>query len=216
MPETVGHDEIVRMLRGAAEKVTTHHAYLEDLDTAVGDGDHGSEMRRAMMMLAKAVSEHYSRDIDGVLSDVAWAILASGGGAAGPLFGTFFMGMAEATRNRATLDGPAMAVVFDHALASVRRQTKAEPGDKTLLDALVPAVERFRSAAAAGGDVAAAMAAAADAAEAGAEATRAMQARVGQAATRGEASVGTVDPGAASVGLMFRGFADALAAAEAG
>jgi len=216
MPETIGYDEVVRMLRGAAEKVTTQHGYLADLDAALGDGDHGSEMRRAMAMLAKAVSENCSRDIDNVLSDVAWAILGAGGGAAGPLFGTFFMGMAEATDGRATLDAPAMAVVLEHARASVGKQTKAEPGDKTLLDALVPAVERFRAAADAGDDVAPAMAAAADAAERGAEATRAMQARVGRAATRGEASVGTVDPGAASVALMFRGFADALAVAEAG
>ncbi|MBL7140579.1 MAG: dihydroxyacetone kinase subunit L [Planctomycetes bacterium] len=214
MPETIDYDGVVRMLRGAAEKVTTHHGRLSELDAVLGDGDHGADMRRAMAMLAKAIAENRSRDIASVLSDVGWAVIGAGGGAAGPLFGTFFMGMAEAASTRATLDAPALAAVFSHALAAVRRQTKAEPGDKTLLDALVPAVGRYRAAADAGHDVSSAMEAAADAAEKGAEATCAMQARFGLAADRGEASVGTVDPGAASVGLMFRGFADALAAAE--
>jgi len=216
MPETIGYDEIVRMLRGAAEKVMTHHAHLSELDAALGDGDHGAGMRRAMAMLAKAIAENRSRDIGSVLSDVAWAVIGAGGGAAGPLFGAFFMGMAEAASTRATLDAPALAAVFAHALAAVRKQTKAEPGDKTLLDALIPAVARFRAAADAGDDVAAAMNAAAGAAEAGAEATGPMQARFGLASKRGQASVGTVDPGAVSVSLMFRGFADALAVAGAG
>jgi len=211
MPETVGYDEMVRMLRGAAEKVATQHERLSQLDAAIGDGDHGTAMRKAMRLLAKAVGGHRSRDLDGMLSEVAWAVLGAGGGATGPLLGTFFLGMAEAAQGRASLDVPALAGGFEHALAAVRRQTKAEPGDKTMLDALMPAVEAVRASAEAGKTPPAALADAADAAERGAEATTDMQARLGRAAKLGERSVGTADPGATSVALMFRGFADALA-----
>jgi len=210
MPDTAGYDDVVHMLRGAAEKVTARHQHLSDLDAALGDGDHGSAMRKAMRLLARAVAGHRSRDIGSVLGEVAWAVLGAGGGPAGPLFGTFFMGMAEAARGRAALDAPALAGVFEHALASVRKQTEAEPGQKTMLDALIPAVEAVRASADAGKTVPATLANAADAAERGAEATTDMQARLGRAATLGEKSVGMADPGATTVALMFRGFADAL------
>jgi len=212
MADAIGYDEMVHMLRGAAEKVTTRHRRLSELHASVGDGDHGKVMRKAMSLLAKAVSENRSRDLASVLNDVAWAVLSAGDGPAVPLFGTWFMGMSEAAAEKASLDAPALAGVFETALAAVRRQTKAEPGDKTLLDALVPAVEVFRASADAGQDVTAAIAEAADAAEKAAKATEAMQARLGRAKDLGERSVGTADPGAVSVALMFRGFADALAA----
>ncbi len=214
MADAIGYDELVHMLRGAAEKVTTHRRRLTDLDAAIGDGDHGKVMRKVMALLAKAVGESRSRDMASVLNDVAWAVLSAGDGAAVPLFGAWFMGMAEAVAEKASLDAPALADVFEAALASVRKQTGAEPGDKTLLDALVPAVETFREAADAGQDVPAAIAKAAEAAERGAQATETMPARIGRAKALGEASVGTVDPGAVSAALMFRGFADALAAGE--
>jgi dihydroxyacetone kinase phosphoprotein-dependent L subunit len=214
MPETVGYDEMVRMLRGGAEKVTAQHQHLSKLDAAIGDGDHGTAMRKAMSLLARAVAGHRARDMSSVLSEVGWAVLGAGGGSTGPLFGTFFMGMAEATGDKASLDAPALAGVFENALASVRKQTKAEPGDKTMLDALIPAVETMRASADAGRDPAGALADAADAARQGAEATTDMQARFGRARNLGERSKGTPDPGATSVALMFRGFADALAVDE--
>ena len=214
MPETVGYDEMVRMLRGGAEKVTRQHEHLSKLDAAVGDGDHGTAMRKAMSLLARAVAGHRARDMSSVLSEVGWAVLGAGGGSTGPLFGTFFMGMAEASGDKASLDAPALAGVFENALASVRKQTKAQPGDKTMLDALMPAVETMRASADAGKDPAAALADAADAARKGAEATTDMQARFGRARNLGERSKGTPDPGATSVALMFRGFADGLASDE--
>jgi len=215
MAETVGYDQMVHMLRGAAEKVITQHERLSKLDAAIGDGDHGTAMRKAMRLLVRAVAGNRSRDLGSVLGDVGWAVLGAGGGSTGPLFGTFFMGMAEAAGDKASLDASALADVFEQALASVRRQTKAGPGDKTMLDALVPAVEAVRASAEAGKAPPAALADAADAAERGAEATTDMQARFGRARNLGERSKGTPDPGATSVALMFRGFADALAAGEA-
>jgi len=212
MPDPIGYDQMVSMLRGAAEKVTTQHAHLSKLDAAIGDGDHGTAMRKAMSLLAKAVAENRSRDLGVLLSEVGWAVLGAGGGSTGPLFGTFFMGMAEAANEKVSLDVQGIAGVFKHALASVRKQTQAEPGDKTMLDALIPAVEAFQSAADEGKETEAALGAAATAAEEGAQATADMQARFGRAKNLGERSKGTADPGATSVALMFRGFADGLAA----
>ncbi len=216
MVQRVGFDEMVRMLRGAAEKIAAGHEVLSQLDAAIGDGDHGTAMRKAMNLAVKAVAEHRSRDLGGLLGDVGWAVLGAGGGSTGPLFGSFFLGLAEAAAEKAALGPSDLAGAFENALASVRKQTPAEPGDKTMLDALIPAVEALRAAADAGKDVQAALAEAADAAERGAEATARMQARFGRAKNLGERSLGTADPGATSVALLFRGFADGLAASGAG
>jgi len=211
--DTIGYDEMVRMLRGAAEKVTTQHEALSRLDAAVGDGDHGTSMRRAMATLAKAVAEHRVRDIAAMLNEVGWAILSAGGGATGPLLGTFFMGMGEGSADHARLDAPALAAVFEAGAAALRKQTKAQPGDKTMIDALVPAVEAMRQAAGEGLPPSAMLTRAAEAAERGAEGTRDMQARFGKGKNQGERTVGTPDPGATSMSLIFLGFADGLASA---
>ena len=212
MPEAIGYDELVSMLRGGAALVKANHDTLSKLDSVGGDGDHGTAMRRAMVCLVKAVADNRSRDLASVLNDVGWAILSAGGGSTGPLFGTFFMGMGEAAAERATLDAAALAEAFEAALAAVRKQTKAEPGDKTMIDALVPAVEGLRAAAQEGLDPAAALERPADAAEQGAASTKDMQARFGKAKNLGRRTLGTPDPGATSVSLIFRGFADGLAA----
>jgi len=126
------------------------------------------------------------------------------------VFGSFFMGMGEAVGD-GEMDCPAVAGMFESALAKLRKQTKAQPGEKTMIDALVPAVEALRAAAEAADGVDAALAGAADAAAQGAEATRDMQARHGKARNMRERTIGHVDPGATSVACMFRGFSQALA-----
>jgi len=212
MAEALAYDDVVRMLRGAAAKIRDGHETLSRLDAATGDGDHGTSMRRAMEALEQAIRDASGRRIAALLHDVGWAIVSAGGGATGPLLGTFFMGMSEPAGGRETLDAPALADLFEAALADVRAQTKAKPGDKTMLDAMVPAVEALRAAAAEGQGPADAMARAAQVAEAGAAATTAMQARFGKAKNLGPRSVGSADPGATSMSFIFRGFADALAA----
>jgi dihydroxyacetone kinase-like protein len=212
MAEALAYDDVVRMLRGAAAKIRDGHETLSRLDAATGDGDHGTSMRRAMEALEQAIQDASSRRIAALLHDVGWAIVSAGGGATGPLLGAFFMGMSEPAGGRETLDAPALADLFEAALADVRAQTKAKPGDKTMLDAMVPAVEALRAAAGEGQGPTAAMARAAQAAETGAAATTDMQARFGKAKNLGPRSVGSADPGATSMSFIFRGFADALAA----
>jgi dihydroxyacetone kinase-like protein len=210
--EAIGYDEVVRMIRGAASQIRASRDHLSKLDSATGDGDHGTAMLRAMEAAEKAVADAKPGPIAPMLEAVAWGIMGAAGGAPGPLLGSFFLGMSEAVGERQTLDGPALAEALEGGLAAMRKQTPAKPGDKTMLDALIPAVEALRAAIGAGPDVASAMKRAADAAARGAEATRDMQARFGKARNLGERSKGAVDPGATSISCIFKGFADAVAA----
>jgi len=205
---TIGRGELVDMLRGAARAIEEGRDRLSQLDSFGGDGDHGTTMARAMRTMEGAIQTAVGEasDIQRLLHDVGWAILGVDGGAAGPLFGAFFTGMAESAAGRTTLDAPELAAAFEAGLAGIRKYTKAQVGDKTMLDALVPAVEALRRAVDEGSDIESALRQAAEAARQGAEATCGQQARYGRAKNLGEKSIGTPDPGAASVALMFQGF----------
>jgi dihydroxyacetone kinase-like protein len=215
MAETVSRDDIIRMLRGAIAKILAGHETLSKLDSVIGDGDHGTTMVRAMGIIEKSVAEGAAPGLKGMLNDVGWAVMGVDGGAAGPLIGSLLMGMAEAVGDKPQLDAAGVAAMFEGGLAQVRTYSQAKVGDKTMLDALVPAVEALRAAATAGDGVAAAMCKAAEAAEKGAASTKDMLARFGRARNLGERSRGFADPGATSISLIFRGFADALASGAA-
>ena len=211
MGETMGAAEIVRMVQGGLDEIRANHEELSRLDSApLGDGDHGSAMLRAVEAAEKAIQETEQGTLAEKLHAMAWAMMGAAGGAPGPLFGSFFIGMGQAVAD-GRMDCPAVAAMFESGLAKLRKQTKAEPGEKTMIDALVPAIEALRAAAEAGHGVEAALAGAADAAAQGAEATRDMQARHGKARNMKERTIGHVDPGATSVACMFRGFSRAVA-----
>lgn len=204
--DTVTYKALARMLRGAAAEVREHHEWLSRLDSVGGDGDHGTTMLRAMTKLEQALDAEASGKIQTLLHDVGWAILGVDGGATGPLLGMFFVSMAEAVEGLEALEPESLAMVVEAGLKGVRAQTKAQPGDKTLIDALVPAVEGLCAGADTGKTISEALHQAAEAAETGAEATSALQARFGRARNIKEQSIGTRDPGATSMALLFRGF----------
>jgi len=150
--------------------------------------------------------------IGALLRDVGWAVMGVDGGATGPLLGSFFSAMGdrlEETGHEA-VDAGRLAAALSAGLDGVQKYTKARVGDKTMIDALEPAVGAANSAAEAGRSARDAILSAADAAEEGARATRSMQARFGRAKNLGPDSVGNEDPGAVSVSLLFRGFADGV------
>ena len=204
MSSTLDYDGLARMLAAAAQEIRANQDLLTRLDSVGGDGDHGTTMVRAMGLVDKALQQAASRDMRSLLQDLGWAIMGVDGGAIGPLLGLFFAGMSDGAAAEA-MDANAVAGMFESGLANLRKQTKAQPGDKTLIDALVPAVEAARSVASAG-DVAALLRASAEAAESGAEATKAYAAKFGRARNVKEQSIGTPDPGATSISLIFRGF----------
>ena len=206
MMERIGYDEVVRMLRGAADAIRAQHEMLSKLDSAGGDGDHGTTMLRAMSNLEKVIAAASTPELKTLLHDVGWGILGVDGGATGPLLGAFFLAMAEAVGDRDALDADGVAALFAAGLKGVQEQTKARPGDKTMMDALLPAVDAMHAAAKQGGDIKALFQRAAAAAAEGAAATTAMQARFGRARNLKEKSIGNQDPGATSVSLIFEGF----------
>lgn len=207
---TITHDALAEMLRGAAAEIRENHEWLSRLDSVGGDGDHGTTMVRAMARMEEALASSVSGKIHTLLNDVGWAILGVDGGATGPLLGMFFVSMASAAEGLEALDAGDVAALFEAGLTGMRAQTKAQPGDKTLIDALVPAVEALRAAAEPGADILEALHLAAEAAEAGAKLTSTMQARFGRARNIKEQSIGTQDPGATSMSLLFRGFKKGL------
>jgi len=210
MAETIGYEQLVAMIRGGLEAIRANHEQLSRLDNALGDGDHGSAMLRAVGAAEKAIQQTPEGGAAKLLQAIAWGIMSAAGGAPGPLFGSLFLGMGAAA-GEGDLDAGAVAAMFESGLAGLRKQTKAQPGEKTMIDALVPAVEALRASAEANADVGAALARAADAAAAGAESTRPMQARHGKARNMGERTIGHQDPGATSVSYLFGGFSQAVA-----
>ena len=201
--QTIDLDLLIKMLLSAAALIREQEPLLSKLDSFGGDGDHGTTMVRAMNNLEKAIDSSMCPDAKTLLSEIAWAVMGTDGGATGPLFGSFFMGMSDGL-DGSELDAPALARSFESGLASIQQQSKAKVGDKTMLDALIPAVQAAKQAA--GGDVAAVLKAAAEAAEAGAAATTNMQARFGRAKNIGAGSIGNPDAGATSVSFLFKGF----------
>ena len=210
MARTMGSADILRMIQGGLDEVRANHEELSRLDAATGDGDHGSAMLRAVEAAEKAMQDNPDAEGAAVFKAMAWAMMGAAGGAPGPLFGSLFMGMGTAIGDD-DLDCPAVATMFEAGLAKLQKQTKAQPGEKTMIDALVPAIEAIRATAEAGEDIGAALAASAAAAAMGAEATKDMLAKHGKARNLGERTLGHVDPGATSVACMFRGFSQAVA-----
>jgi len=210
MSTRIGKGEFVAMMAGAIERVRNGSPFLSELDSACGDGDHGLTMRRAMGLLEKALAEKEEESLSALIDRLAWTLLGVDGGATGPLFGSFFMGMAEGVGGQNELDCAAFASAFEAGLASVQRQTKAQVGDKTMIDALVPAVKALRAGADAGKTLADSLRDATEAAWNGAASTKNLTARFGKAKFAAERTLGHQDPGATSVAMIFEGFCEGI------
>jgi len=203
------------MLTGAVVEIQTAHPKLSELDSACGDGDHGTTMLRAANLLEKCVGQDSGKTMLVLLNDVAWALMGLDGGATGPLLGSFFLGVSERVGARNELDTQSLAEAFEAGLAALARQSRAQVGDKSMLDALVPGIKALRRAAEEGLPVGDALRIAAVAAEEGAEKTKDLVAKIGRAKYLGEKTLGVQDPGATSVSLLFRGFYKGLKEATA-
>lgn len=209
----VDYDDITRMLGGAIEIIRQKNAELSLLDAAIGDGDHGVTMLRAMEKMSQVIETHPEGKISDLLTDIGWALLDIDGGATGPLYGSLLLGMAEGAEDNDTLDQDSFVMMFERGLESISQQTKARTGDKTLMDALIPAVASLRDSARQGIEIRAMMDSAANAAMLGAETTKNFPARYGRAKFQGERTIGHPDPGAISMAYVFQGLRDGLKSA---
>ena len=205
MSERITASDLARMLVAAAQCLRERHEYLSQLDSVAGDGDHGTTMLRSAEQMDAAAQDASLETPGALLKDTGWRVLSVDGGASSALLGTFLTGMGEAA-GEDDLDCAALAAVFESGLNALFKQTKARPGDKTMVDALAPAVAAIRSAAQAGNSIAAALRDAAAAAETGAESTKALVARYGRARLLGEKTLNHADAGASSIALIFHGF----------
>jgi phosphoenolpyruvate---glycerone phosphotransferase subunit DhaL len=201
--------ELRCMFAEAAKRIRQEHAELSRLDSIGGDGDHGTTMLRAVEELEEAFSAGGEKALSVRLKDAGWRVLGVDGGASSAILGTFIAGMGDEDLGQES-DCKHLAASLAAGLGAVAKQTKARPGDKTMMDALQPAVETFDAAARAGKHVEEAMQDAAAAAQTGADRTKEMIARFGRAKFLGEKTRGTPDAGATSIALLFRGFSEAL------
>jgi phosphoenolpyruvate---glycerone phosphotransferase subunit DhaL len=198
-------DQVAAAVRAAAEVISAHRDELVQLDRAIGDGDHGENLKRGFTAVVSKLDESTPDSPGAVLKLVATTLISTVGGAAGPLYGTAFLRAATSVGDAAELDAGSVTAALRAALGGIVARGKAELGDKTMVDALDPAV---RAAEEASADVAEVLAAAAGAAQAGAGSTVPLVARKGRASYLGERSAGHLDPGARSTELLLRSFAD--------
>ncbi|WP_243792511.1 dihydroxyacetone kinase subunit DhaL [Saccharopolyspora gloriosae] len=200
--------DMIGALHAGAATVSAHRDELIQLDRVIGDADHGENMDRGFRAVVAKLDTAVPETPGAVLKQVATTLISTVGGASGPLYGTAFLRAAAAVGDALELDGPAVAAALQAGLEGVVARGKAVAGDKTMVDALIPAVDAAKAAAADGAAPARVLALAAEAAHAGAEATEPLVARKGRASYLGDRSAGHVDPGARSTALLLSAFAE--------
>ena len=204
-------EQLAGWLRRFRDLVIKNQTELTELDSAIGDADHGSNMARGMTAVINKLDQGRSPHVNDLFKTVAMTLVTSVGGASGPLYGTFFLRFAGMAGPTIELDAEGLDMAFRAGLAGIVERGKAEAGDKTMVDALLPALDSMEAVIKSGGDLDAAVTAARDAAAAGRDATVPLVARKGRASYLGERSAGHMDPGAASMSLLFDALADELA-----
>jgi dihydroxyacetone kinase-like protein len=204
-------ERLLAWLRTLAGVFAEHRGELTDLDAAIGDADHGINMDRGFAAVAADLKDHPPADIAAALKNTAMTLIRTVGGAAGPLYGTFFLRASSACAGSRELSAEAWVAAFSQGVEGVRQRGKAEPGDKTMLDALLPAAVAMQAALQEGCSLAETLRRGERAAQQGMAATIPLEARKGRASYLGERSIGHQDPGATSAWLLARTAAELLA-----
>ena len=215
MTSQLNSEDMGWMMKAAAALVRAEQKQLSELDSVAGDGDHGATMLRVVDCLERAFARGHSQDLKQSFHQAGWDVMGADGGASTSLLGVFFVGISDGLPDPCKcIDCRTLAQAFQSGLAAVQRQTKAQAGDKTMMDALAPGISVLNAAAQSGDDIGGALKKAADAARSGAEATSKMIARYGRARLLGARTLGHQDAGATSVALMFAGFAEGCESLE--
>jgi dihydroxyacetone kinase-like protein len=210
--DVMGATTVVAWLTEAERQIKAQAEHLSALDAALGDGDHGVNMSRGFDAVGRALAQREEAAPPGRLLVLAGRTLTSTiGGASGALWGLALRRAGRALGDAERVDGAALADALDAAVAAVVELGEADPGDKTMVDALAPAAAALREAVEAGQPLAQALAAAADAARAGADATAEMEARKGRASYLGPRSIGHQDPSANSAAILLAALRRAVA-----
>ena len=199
--------DLAAWVRRSAALIAGHAEELTELDAAIGDADHGANMKRGLTAAAEAVQTGSFTSADALLKKVGATLVSTVGGASGPLHGTFFLRAGGAVAGLEALDAQALADALEAGVGGIAARGRATTGEKTMLDAWIPALEALRAQP---DDLAAGVAAAVRAAAEGREATKPMVATKGRASYLGERSAGHIDPGAASTVLLLTALDDVV------
>lgn len=210
---TVLRNNVIAWLQAFADAIAENKAYLTQLDSDIGDGDHGTNMDRGFQAVRAKLPELADKDIGSILKTTGMTLVSTVGGASGPLYGTFFLQAGSSAAGKLELSLADWIAVLQAGVDGVIMRGKANLGDKTMVDALVPALQALKDAAAESSDFVASLQASADACEQGMMATTPLVARKGRASYLGERSAGHQDPGATSSHLLLRAAAQTWASA---
>lgn len=210
MTETISTSTLSRWFDRAADALTAEADLLTELDSAIGDADHGTNMTRGFDAVRESVLTSAPADVQGLLKAVGMTLVTKVGGASGSLYGTFFLDMSRNTPATGEIRAGELETALQAGLAGVIGRGHAHVGDKTMVDALEPAINAFSLALARGIDVAEASRAAASAAREGRDSTGPLLARKGRASYLGDRSVGHVDPGSASATILLTALSETL------
>ncbi len=200
--------QLTQWLHEFGTLIEQNKGYLTELDSAIGDADHGSNMSRGMTAVLNQIADQSAADA--LFKKVGMTLVSSVGGASGPLYGTFFMRCATAVGSSGEVPADSLAAGLRAGLDGVLARGKAELGDKTMVDAMSPAVDAIEEALAEGQTLSEAVRSGAEAARQGREATTPMIARKGRASYLGDRSKGHQDPGATSTTYLFEALASSL------
>lgn len=200
----VTRDQVIAMLKEMASAMAENKEYLTELDSAIGDGDHGINMDRGFKKVVEKLPAVEDKDVGTIFKNTGMSLVSAVGGAAGPLYGTFFMQFGKVAAGKEELTNGDIGAMLAAGLEGIKQRGKAVVGEKTMVDALEPAVEAFNAAVAQGKDLVECLREAVKAAEKGKESTLNMVAKKGRAHYLGERSIGHLDPGATSSVLLLQ------------
>lgn len=210
-PDTITVPDLAAWLRRCGELLREREGELSDLDSAIGDGDHGANMKRGFAAVAGILDDGFET-VDALMKKVGSTLVSTVGGASGPLYGTFFLRLGTSQKGHTTLDAHSLLAGLQAGVEGIEQRGKATIGEKTMLDAWVPALEAYQRSS---DTLAGALRAGADAAARGRDETAALTATKGRASYLGERAVGHIDPGAASTALIWRAALETLGDTDA-
>ena len=208
--DTLSNQTMAAWIDRSADEFERQKAYLTELDAPIGDSDHGVNMARGFSAVRAKLANGLPPDIGALFKLVAMTLIGTVGGAAGPLYGTFFLQAAAKAAGKSELDLAGWTACFEAGLSGLTARGKAEPNDKTMVDALTPALAALKTNE--NGGLNAALTASAEAAQQGMKDTIPMLARKGRASYLGERSIGHQDPGATSSHLLLKALVDTVGA----
>jgi dihydroxyacetone kinase-like protein len=200
---TVTRDQIVQWLEKTAAVLHENKTYLTELDSAIGDADHGINMERGFKKVQEKLPTVADKDIGNILKTVGMTLISSVGGASGPLYGTFYMRSGMAVQSKEELDNDDLVKMLQAGVDGIVQRGRAQLNDKTMFDAWAPAMDALHTAVANGATTTTALTTATAAAKQGMKDTIPLQAKKGRASYLGERSIGHQDPGATSSYLIL-------------